>query len=142
GTPWANHVTLMAAVRTARRRDVQTVALMVQALHGRFRHLFPALELERAEDWKPDLYIPAYLKAEIIPQDSQYTRQSFLNKYISATKQVQNWLEALPLPEKEIYRRFVLPVVNPLAIEGLDKQKEVTRQQQEARKSETAAIVP
>src|SRR6266542_4435100 len=37
GTPWADHVALIAAVLTARRRDVQTVALVVQALHGRFR---------------------------------------------------------------------------------------------------------
>ena len=142
GTLWADHVALIAAVLTARLRDVQTVALVVQILHGRFRALFPALELGATSDWKPDLHLPAYLKGAIVQGDSQYTRQSFLNKYISATKQVQNWLDALPLPEQEIYWRFVLPVVNPLAIEGLDKKKEVTRQQQEARKSETAAIVP
>ena len=142
GTPWADHVALIAAVLTARRRDVQTVALVVQALHGRFRALFPALELKTIFDWKPDLHLPGYLKGAIVPGDSQYTRQSFLNKYLSATRQVQNWFDALPLTEQEIYRRFVLPVVNPLAIEGLDKKKEVTRQQQEARKLETAAIVP
>src|SRR6266566_1412576 len=142
GTPWANHVALIAAVLTARRRDVQTVALVVQALHGRFRTLFPALDLKEIADWKPDLHLPAYLKGAIIQEDSLYTRQSFLNKYISATRQVQNWLDALPLPEQEIYQHFVLPVVHPLAIEGLDKKKEVTRQQQEARKLETAAIVP
>jgi hypothetical protein len=142
GTPWADHVALIAAVLTARRRDVQTVALVVQTLHGRFRALFPALELKTIFDWKPGLHLPAYLKGAIVQGDSQYTRQSFLNKCLSATRQVQNWLDALPLPEQEIYRRFVLPVVNPLAIEGLDKKKEVTRQQQEARKLETAAIVP
>lgn len=140
--PWANHVALIAAVLTARRRDVQTVALVVQTLHGRFRTLFPALSLLAISDWKPDLHLPAYLKGAIVREDSLYTRQSFLNKYLSATRQVQNWLDALPPPEQEIYRRFVLPVVNPLAIEGLDKKKEVTRQQQEARKLETAAIVP
>jgi len=142
GTPWANHVALIAAVLTARRRDVQTVVLVVQELHRRFRALFPELSLQAISDWKPDLYLPAYLKGAIIQEDSLYTRQSFLNKYLSATRQVQNWLDALPLPEQEIYQRFVLPIVKPLAIEGLDKKKEVTRQQQEARKLETAAIVP
>lgn len=68
------------------------------------------------------------------------TNLTIPNKYLSASRQVQNWLEALPVPEQEIYQRFVLPVVNPWAIEGLDKKKEVTRQQQEARKLETAAI--
>ena len=142
GTPWANHLALIAAVLSARRRDVQTVSLIVRALHDRFRALFPALELKVISDWKPDLHIPAYLKGAIIGEDSLYTRQSFLNTYISATRQVQNWLETLPRSEKMIYQRFVLPVVNPWAIEGLSKNKEVIRQQQEARKLETAAIVP
>ncbi len=142
GAPWVNQVALIAAVLSARRRDVQTVSLIVRALHDRFRELFPALELKGISDWKPDLHLPPYLKGAIIQEDSSYTRQSFLNKYVSATRQVQNWLDALPSSEQKIYRQFALPVVNPLAIEGLDKKKEITRQQQEARKLETAAIVP
>jgi hypothetical protein len=61
GMPWADHVALIAAVLTARLRDVQTVALVVQELHRRFRALFPALSLQAISDWNPDLHLPPYL---------------------------------------------------------------------------------
>ncbi|HYU71202.1 MAG TPA: hypothetical protein VEL31_00860 [Ktedonobacteraceae bacterium] len=66
GAPWVNQVALIAAVLSARRRDVQTVSLIVRALHDRFRELFPALELKGISDWKPDLHLPPYLKGAII----------------------------------------------------------------------------
>src|SRR5260370_31788752 len=43
GTPWANHLALLAAVLAARQRDVQTVKFAVHTLHARSKTLFSAL---------------------------------------------------------------------------------------------------
>src|SRR5712692_483908 len=142
GKLWIDHLTLVAAVLTAHLRDVQTVHLTIRSLHTRFTAIFPSLGLETVDAWKPDLHLPSYLRGEIIPSDSQTTRQLFLKRYTSATKQVCNWLDTLPEAEKQKYRRFALPLVNPLLVEKVSKQKEVKQQQQEHRKAETEAVVP
>lgn len=142
GKLWIDHLTLVAAVLTAHLRDVQTVHLTIRSLHTRFIAIFPSLGLETVDAWKPDLHLPSYLRGEIIPSDSQTTRQLFLKRYTSATRQVCNWLDTLPEAEKQSYRRFVLPLVNPILIEKASKQKEVKQQQQEHRKAETEAVVP
>jgi hypothetical protein len=142
GELWIDQLTLVAAVLSARLRDVQTVHLTLRSLHARFSTIFPALGLETVDAWKPDLHLPSYLRGEISPSDSQTTRQLFLKRYISATKQVCNWLDTLPDAEKQKYRRFALPLVNPILIEKASKQKEVKQQQQEHRKAETEAVVP
>jgi hypothetical protein len=142
GKLWMDQLTLVAAVLSAHMRDVQTVHLTIRSLHARFSTIFPALGLETVDQWVPDLHLPSYLRGEISPNDSQTTRQLFLKRYTSATRQVCNWLDTLPDAEKQKYRRFALPLVNPLLIEKVSKQKEVKQQQQEHRKAETEAVVP
>src|SRR5438105_7731272 len=43
GTPWADHLALIAAVLSAHQRDEQTVRITIVALHARFTDLFAAL---------------------------------------------------------------------------------------------------
>jgi len=140
--PWNNQLTLIAAVLSARNRDVSTVELIVQSLHVRFSRILPALELQAMDEWNADLHIPRYLKGEVVPEESSYVRFSFLRHYTSATKQVWYWFNTLPEAEQEIYRPFVLPVVNPFLTEGLDRREEVEQQQRQTRKTETEAVVP
>lgn len=142
GKSWADHLTLIAAVLSARRRDVHTVYLRIRGLNARFSALFPALGLEHMNEWNVDAHLPMYLKGEIGFDDSQITRYTFLKDYSSATTHVWNWYDALPEAEKETYRRFILPSVNPLHVEGLNKRNEIVEQQQLHRKTETAAVVP
>jgi hypothetical protein len=142
GRPWANHLTLIAAVLSARRQDVRTVEFAVRSLHVGFSRLFPALGLETVEDWQADTHLPRYLKGEVVPTDSQYTRFQFLRKYTSATTHVWNWLTALPADQQQCYRRFVLPVANPLLVEGIISKKDIEARQQDQRKRETEAVVP
>jgi hypothetical protein len=80
----------------------------------RFSSLFSSLGLKEMEEWNVDIHLPMYLKGEIGAGDSQVTRYLFLNDYSSAATHVWNWYDALPEAEKERYRRFVLPPVNPL----------------------------
>jgi hypothetical protein len=142
GKIWADHLTLMAAVLSARRRDVNTVDQRVREMHVRFSALVPALELETMDKWDVEMHLPMYLKGEIVAKDSQTTRYTFLRYYASVTKLIWNWLDALPEGEQEIYRRFVLPPVNPFLIEGLNKGKELREQQHQHRKAETEAVIP
>jgi len=140
--PWGNHAALMAAVLAARRQDVRTVEFAVRSLHVGFSRIFPALGLETVEDWNVDRHLPRYLKAEVVPTDSQYTRFQFLRKYTSATTHVWNWFAALPLDQQHRYRRFVLPLANPLLVEGIISKKAIESRQQQQRKRETEAVVP
>ncbi len=140
--PWGNHAALMAAVLAARRQDVRTVEFAVRSLHVGFSRLFPALGLETVEDWNADGHLPRYLKAEVVPTDSQYTRFQFLRKYTSATTHVWNWFAALPEDQQPLYRRFVLPLANPLLVEGIIPKSEIESRQQDQRKRETEAVVP
>src|SRR6266446_2886006 len=46
GKPWMNHLALVAAVLTARNRDVNTIRSVLTILHARFTELFSALQME------------------------------------------------------------------------------------------------
>src|SRR6266699_774559 len=140
--PWGNHAALIAAVLSARRQDVRTVEFAVRSLHVGFSRIFPALGLETVEDWNADRHLPLYLKAEVVPKESQYTRFQFLRKYTSATTHVWNWFAALPPDQQRRYRRFVLPLANPLLVEGIISKAEIESRQQHQRKRETEAVVP
>ncbi|HME00768.1 MAG TPA: hypothetical protein VKM93_25985 [Terriglobia bacterium] len=140
--PWADAIALLASIMVARRFEVTSVLNKIVTLHSRFTSLFPALELERIQDWDPARHLPMYLKADVLPHDPQTVRQRFWVAYNSASKLMAQWLGSLPEPERQIYQKFTLPPVSRLAVEGLTRQREVTQQQQQARKAETDAVVP
>ncbi len=102
GQPWKDHLTLIAAVLSARNRDVSTVELIVQSLQVRFSRLLPALGLKAMDEWNADLHIPKYLKGEVLPEESSHMRFSFLRHYSSATKQVWYWFNTLPEAEQHV----------------------------------------
>jgi hypothetical protein len=142
GTPWGDHLSLIAAVLSARKQDVQTVRMTIMSLHARFSALFPALGLKTMDEWKNELHFPPYIHEQMIPEDSQYTRQQFLTRYASATRHLQNWLDALPDKDQQTYQPFILPVVSPFLYEQLNKMDQIVQQQQAHRKAETEAILP
>lgn len=142
GKPWADHLALVAAVLTARRREVNTVLGVLWALHPRFAAFFSVLGLDTMDDWDADRHIPAYLKAALLPEESQATRTGFWKRYSSAVKQCHAWLGSLPERERHNYQRFLLPAPNPARVYGLVKSREVERQQKQARKAETDAVIP
>src|SRR6266699_828036 len=142
GTPWADHLALIAAVLSARQRDPQTVRITIVALHARFTDLFAALGLKTINEWKNEVHLPLYLQGGIVPDDTLYTRHLFFRRYSSATRHVQSWLETLPDEERLHYQRFALPAVSPFLHDALSKEKEIVQQQQAHRKAETEAVVP
>jgi hypothetical protein len=115
GTPWINHLALIAAVLSAHNRDLQTVRMTVMVLHARFSALFPALGLSRVDEWRNEIHLPLYLEAKVIADDTLYMRHQFFRRYSSGSRHVQGWLEVLPDAE---------------------------RQQQAHRKAETEAVIP
>jgi len=141
-TLWADHLALVAAVLSARRRDVATVEAIIQEIHRLLSALFPALGLKTMAEWDADRYLASYIKGEVVPHHSQSTRQRSLKRYTSGSRQVWNWLETLPHAERQTYQRFAFPVINPLRYEELSQEKEILQQQQAHRKAETEALVP
>ncbi len=142
GKPWADHLALMAAVKAASHRDVQTIMNGLWCLNTRLTQLFSAFGLHTMQEWKGEQHIPAYLKAEVLPGDSQLMRTLFWNQYNYTSKQVLKWLVALPEREQHTYQAFLLPLVDRYHVEGLIKEREVKLQQRQARKVETEAVVP
>ena len=96
GTPWADHLSLGAAVLTARRCDVATVRYRIQEVHAGFQRLFPALGLTTMADWQAERHLRAYLTAEVLPHDRLGLRHTFWKSYSSATRHLARWLAALP----------------------------------------------
>lgn len=142
GTPWIDHFALIAAILSARRRDVHTIEEIAKTLHVRFSALFPLLGLRTMAEWNPNIHLQGYFQGEHMPHDSLNTRQQFLKRYAATASLTAHWLETLPEAEQERYRPFILPPVNPFLRETWSRQKEVELQQQERRKAETAAVVP
>jgi integrase len=142
GTPWADHLALIAAVLSARQRDPQTVRITIVALHARFTDLFAALGIKTINEWKNEVHLPLYLQGGIVPEDTLYTRHLFFRRYSSATRHVQSWLETLPDEERLRYQQFALPAVSPFLHDALSKEKEIVQQQQAHRKAETEAVLP
>lgn len=141
GNPWANHLALIAAVLTGQQIGVNTVLNTLTILNCRWKALFPALGLQTLNDWNAEIHIPAYLKGELLPQDSQNNRTNFWIRYNAATKRVWRWFNSLADTEQGKYQEFVLPVTHPRYVDGLVKCREVENQQKLIRKNETDAIV-
>src|SRR5260221_4574899 len=142
GTPWIDHFALMAAILSARRRDVHTIEVIAITLHTRFSALFPLLGLRTMAEWNPNIHLQGYFQGEHMPDDSLNIRQQFLKRYTATASLTVHWLETLPEAEQERYRPFILPPVNSFLRETWNRQEEVELQQQERRKAETAAVVP
>ncbi len=143
GKPWADHLTLIAAVMSAQRRDVWTVEQVLRTLHPRFSSLFPVFDLDSASQWSIDQHLVPYMRGEVLSQDPLSSRVTFFKRYMSATNLVASWLDFLPDAQQEVYQPFLLPTVNPFLAEEFSKvEKEVERQQQDHRKEETEAVVP
>jgi integrase len=141
GKPWANHLALIVAVLSARHYDTHTVESALNTLHVRFAALFAALHLETMDAWDAEPSMIAYLKWEVLPDDTQDMRTRFCDLYNRGAKQVKSWIETLPDAVQPIYQRFLLPQIHPMAVSGLMKRGEVQRQAQQVRKAETDAII-
>ena len=141
GKPWANHLVLVAAVLSAQRYDAATVRQALYNVNARLTHLFQVLQIDVLDEWDAEECMISYLKGEILPSDTQGVRSSFCSFYLTCTRQVNAWLSTLPHAEKAIYRRFLLPAVHPIAVQGLTKHREVTQRSRQARKEETDAVV-
>lgn len=142
GNSWADTLALLAALMAARRYEMSSVFHKLVVLHTRFKALFQALALEDMADWDATQYIPGYLKGDLLPSDSQNTRQRFWVDYHSASELMSQWLASLPTQQQQVYQPFVLPPLAHQYVAGLTRFAEITQQQQRARKAETDAVVP
>mgnify|MGYP001308346073 CR=1 FL=1 len=143
GKPWADHLTLIAAVATAQRRDVQTVFLHMSMLHARFSVLFSFFKLDDIRHWSIDRHLIPYVRGEVLSQDPLATRAGFFRRYMGVTNQVASWFDFLPIDQQEVYQPFLLPTINPLVAEMVSETvQEWESQQKEHRKGETEAVVP
>ncbi|MCI0627839.1 MAG: site-specific integrase [Acidobacteria bacterium] len=140
--PWGNSLALMAAVLMAQRYDLSTVKTSLCLLHVRLSRLFEAFGLKTFRDWDPQQHIPACLKKDVLPEDSLYIRDKFWASYKSATRQMMRWQESLPENNRQVYKAFLLPAVNPLRVEGLTLRTQIEEHQKQTRKKETDAVVP
>lgn len=141
GKPWADHLVLVAAVLSAQRYDHATVKNCLYSVNARLTDLFQEMQIESFDEWDAEECMVAYLKGELLSDDTQVVRTAFCSNYLTCVKQVNTWLNTLPSTEKMIYQRFQLPLVHPLRVQGLTKHRQLIQQSQQARKEETDAVV-
>jgi hypothetical protein len=143
GKHWADHVTLIAAVHAAQRRDVATVEAIVRTLHVRFLSLFSLFKLSSMSQWNINQHFASYMRGEVPSKDPLSIRTQFFKRYMGATNLIRDWLDCLPDDQQEVYQPFLLPPINSFLAEEFAKmEKETERQQQDHRKEETEAVVP
>jgi len=140
--PWSVHLALAAAVISAKRLDPTTIRSYLVAVNAKMRALFNALGIETMDQWHPAEAIPAYLREELLPQDNTRTRSNFWSNYSTFQKHMRHWMAGLTEEERERYRPYLLPVVEPWAVEGLSKVYSSYEESKVARKQATDAVVP
>jgi hypothetical protein len=140
--PWGVHLTLAAAVMSAKRLDPSSIRGYVVAVNAKMRALFDALGIEAMDEWHPTVVIPAYLREELLPQDTTRTRSHFWSNYSTFQKHMRHWMAGLTEQQRELYRPYVLPVVEPWAVEGLSKVHSSYEESKAERKEATDAVVP
>jgi hypothetical protein len=141
GKAWGDNLALFAAIQTARRRDPVTVKGKVLHVNGGFKKLFRELGLVDMSEWLPDTYIPAYLRGDLIPTDTDTTRYEFLTAYGNISKVVTSWAESLPSDERAQYLPLMLPAVTPAVVQGIIRKKDLSARREQVRKAETDAVV-
>jgi len=140
--PWSAHLALAAAVISAKRLDPNTIRSYLVAVNAKMRGLFDALGIEAMDQWRPAEVIPAYLREELLPQDTTRTRSNFWSNYSTFQKHMCHWMAGLTEEERERYRPYLLPVVEPWAVEGLTKVYSSYEESKAERKQATDAVVP
>lgn len=141
GKPWADHLVLVSAVLSAQRYDPSTVKNCLYSVNARLTDFFQEKQIGSFDEWDAEECMVAYLKGELVSKDTQGVRSLFCSFYLTSVKQVNAWLNTLPSTEKMIYRRFLLPSVHPLMVQGLTKHRQVLQQSRQTRKDETDAVV-
>src|SRR5581483_1986325 len=141
GKPWADHLVLVAAVLSAQRYDPSTVKNCLYSVNARLTALFQEKQIESFDEGDADECMVAYLKGELLSNDTQGVRAMFCSCYLTCVKQVHTWLNTLPSSEKEIYQRFLFPPIHPGNVRGLTKHQQVIQQSRQTRKEETGAVV-
>jgi hypothetical protein len=141
-TLWKNHLSLAALIMSAQHLDDSTVVHYLQILNITFKKLFKNLRLKTMSQWNADIYIPAYLRSELVQKDSLYARFRFLHAYNSVTRRVNKWLRSLPIDDRQLYQQYTMPIVNPLLTGGIINSDDVYAKQRQHRKDEASAIIP
>jgi hypothetical protein len=95
GSVWMHHLTLAAAVLSAKLLDPATVMGYLASIHTRFKDLFPALGISSVADWRPATHIPMYLRGEVLVEDTPNMRVEFRRTYIGVTGHLRRWRESL-----------------------------------------------
>jgi hypothetical protein len=137
-----DHLTLAAAVLSAKHLDPSTITGYMTALHCRFGELFPALGISSMTEWRPARHIPVYLRGEMLADHTPYMRAHFRTAYIIVTGHLRKWRESLAIDDELDYRLFILPQVEPWVLQHLGTPVAVMDEAKKRRKADTDAVLP
>lgn len=141
GYPWSNHLILGAAILSANRMDLHTIEGRMASCHARLRTFFEVLSLRSMDDWKPKETMIAYLKGELVPDDTDQSRYGFWLSYKSLARYGNQWLQTLSAQQQEKYRPFIFPLIPFEEVRGLRDFEQMRQLARKRRKAETDAIV-
>ena len=100
---------LLVSIMVARRFEITSILHQISTLHLRFTSLFS--DVSGSHEWRtgiPAQHVPMYLKADVLPDDSQTVRQRFWVAYNNATKLMAHWLGSLTESERQVLPKVCL----------------------------------
>lgn len=109
GTPWANHLALVAVVMAARNQETAKIVEVVTTLHGHWSSFFRTLSGTAMEDWHPEGAAHVFMSDPTHPDQHLQLQTAFLQCYSTASWHIKQWLATLPQPQQEAYASFCLP---------------------------------
>jgi hypothetical protein len=141
-TPWADYLALVATVLSMRGLTVNSIFAVLWSLNPRLKSFFEALGLRTMKEWNAEQQIPAYLKGELLPDHSSSMRLTFWHRYSSASRNVAEWIDALPVHDRQTYQQFALPIIDIPNATTLIMVHSQLRQQQQLREREIEGLIP
>lgn len=134
-SPWINELAFTTVVLCERGMALNSVLAILRLLHPRLRSLFRALGIKNMSEWEPQRYVPAYLRGEILPDDTRSMRLTFWRRYSSASQNTAHWLSSVAASERLHYERFALPIVDVAEVIDILDRLELARQAQQAQQA-------
>ena len=117
GTVWIDHVALIAPVLALHRYTPRTILITLTSLHTGFVRWYGAAGHESMAEWDANYYF----RATYVDEAQKLYRfpAQFWQKYAFGTAHVCRWFAQLDKDQRQVYRQFILPLIDKYAVNNL-----------------------
>ncbi|MFF2878509.1 site-specific integrase [Gottfriedia sp. NPDC057991] len=137
---FTNHLALGLMLMSNTTLDSKSIYLSLTTINVNLKKLCYELKLASVNDFEVDVHFSEYLRGEILPSQSDYTKSYFFVKYKDLAKKVYKWFETkLDKEKKEIFSPYLFRMTH-LDVRDFKIMKSARESGENKRKAETDAI--